>query len=88
MANLLYYLRNWPLIIQSTLSLKEAQVSLGGVDLKAINPRDFSLQVLENCYVGGEMLDLVGDCGGYNLMLAIWSAIRISESILTKEKHK
>ena len=88
LANLLYYLRNWPLIIQSTLSLKEAQVSLGGVDLKAINPRDFSLQVLENCYVGGEMLDLVGDCGGYNLMLAIWSAIRISESILTKEKHK
>lgn len=79
--NLLYFLRNWPLVIQSTLGFQEAQVSLGGVCLSAINPSDCSLKKLARCFVGGEMLDLVGDCGGYNLMLAVWTALKIAKAI-------
>lgn len=81
LADLIYFLRNWPLAINNTLSFKEAQVSLGGVHLNAINPANFSLKSVKNCFIGGEMLDLVGDCGGYNLMLAVWTGCKIAETI-------
>lgn len=86
LADLIYFLRNWPLLLKDTLGLKEAQVSLGGVALSEINPSNFALHSIKNCFVGGELLDLVGDCGGYNLMLAVWTALKIGDEISKKEQ--
>lgn len=80
----LYFLRHWPLKLTGTLSLQEAQVSLGGVDLHEIDPRTLALKKAKNCYVGGEMLDLAGDCGGYNLMTAVWTAMKIAQDVIHK----
>ena len=51
-----------------------AQVSVGGVDLSMVNARLESVKE-KNVYLLGELLDIDGPCGGYNLSWAFASAI-------------
>jgi hypothetical protein len=48
-------------------SWADAQVSGGGVLLSGINPRSMEACHHENLYITGEILDVYGDCGGFNL---------------------
>ncbi len=57
-----------------------AQVASGGIALEEIND-DFSLKKNPHIYVGGELLDIDGVCGGYNLMFAFCSALKIGEEL-------
>lgn len=52
--------------------LARAYVTAGGVSLQAIDPKTLRSKVHPRLLVCGEMLDLDGACGGYNL-LAAWS---------------
>jgi hypothetical protein len=66
-------LKNWTFEITGSLSWKEAQVMAGG-----ICTRDFSAQTLEShlvkgLFAAGEMFDVTGDSGGFNLQWA-WSS--------------
>lgn len=61
-----------------------AQVVSGGVDISEIN-EDLSLKKNSNVYLGGEVLDCDGMCGGYNLQFAFSCAFKISESIKNKK---
>jgi|LQYC01.1.fsa_nt_gi conserved hypothetical protein TIGR00275 len=66
-------LKNWTFEITGSLSWKEAQVMAGGVCT-----RDFSAQTLEShlvkgLFAAGEVLDVIGDSGGFNLQWA-WSS--------------
>ena len=66
-------LKNWTFEITGSLSWKEAQVMAGG-----ICTRDFSAQTLEShrvkgLFAAGEVLDVTGDSGGFNLQWA-WSS--------------
>ena len=67
--------------IKDTYSLEFAQVANGGIIEEEIN-NDLSLKKYKNVFVGGEIIDVDGLCGGYNLMFAFTSAIRISKEIL------
>lgn len=60
--------------------LKNSQVSSGGVSLKALND-DLSLIKDNNIYLGGETIDIDGECGGYNIEFALLSGIRIGSNI-------
>jgi predicted Rossmann fold flavoprotein len=51
---------------------EEAVVTAGGVDLSEINPRTMESKKTSGLYFCGEVLDLDGPCGGYNLQIA-WS---------------
>ena len=62
---------------------KEAQIVCGGVKLDEIND-DFSSRIKSNLYLGGEILDVDGACGGYNLYFAWLSGIVIANSIVNK----
>ena len=42
-------------------------VTSGGVDLKEINPKDIQSKLVENLYFCGEVIDVDGFCGGFNL---------------------
>lgn len=53
----------------------------GGVDLKEVNPATLESKLHSNLFLGGEMLDITGLCGGYNLSFAILSAKIISDAI-------
>ncbi len=58
--------------ITDTKSYDTAQVTAGGVPLSEIS-EDFSSKITENLYFAGEILDVDGICGGYNLQWAFSS---------------
>lgn len=49
---------------------KLAKVTIGGVDLKQINPKTMESKAIPNLYFAGEILDVHGPTGGYNLKIA------------------
>ena len=53
-----------------TFGWKEAQTTVGGVALNEINPKTMESKKIPNCYLAGEILDVDGNCGGYNLQWA------------------
>ena len=62
---------------------EKAQVCQGGVKLTEVN-ENFELKKVDGLYVIGELLDVDGDCGGYNLGFAFLSAIYVGEDIHDK----
>ncbi len=50
----------------------KALVTAGGVDLKEVDPKTMQSKIISNLYLAGEILDLDGPTGGYNLQAA-WS---------------
>ena len=66
--------------IEDTYSLEGAQVCHGGIDLSEIDG-NFAAKRFKNLYILGEMLDVDGVCGGYNLFFAFASAATAATSI-------
>ena len=67
--DLINYLFNYEVKITGTKSFDQSQVTAGGLDLKEINTKTMESNLVDDLYVTGEVLDLDGDCGGYNLTL-------------------
>lgn len=61
--------------ISDNFSFKEAQITQGGIKLNQINPKTMQAKFNNKIAICGELLDIIGDCGGYNLHLAFASAI-------------
>jgi hypothetical protein len=59
--------------ITGTQSWKYAQVTGGGVTVKEVNSETMESKIVPHLYFAGEILDVDGDCGGYNLQWA-WSS--------------
>ena len=57
---------------------KDSQVTSGGISLDEINLNDLSLKKHPNIYLGGELLDVDGRCGGYNIHFAFASGYFIA----------
>ncbi len=51
-------------------SFNEAQVCSGGVPLNEVNPKTMASTKVKGLYFTGELLDVDGVCGGYNLAFA------------------
>lgn len=66
--------------ITSTNSFEKAQVTSGGLPLNEINPLTLESTIVKNLYFAGEILDVDGDCGGYNLTFAWISGILTGSS--------
>ncbi len=62
----------WKISINGTMSWQNAQVTAGGIDLAEVSP-NLSSYCLPNLYFAGEILDVDGQCGGFNLQWA-WSS--------------
>ena len=65
---------NFKVNINKVEDIQKAFVSGGGVDLKEINPLNFTSKKYPNLSIIGELLDLHGPIGGYNLTIAFLSA--------------
>ena len=63
-------LRGLPLTITKTRPLAEAIVTSGGVDVKEIDPRTMRSKLVENLFIVGEVADVDGFTGGFNLQAA------------------
>lgn len=66
-------LKNIKLSVSDTKGFGSAEVTSGGVDVSDINPNTFESNLVKNLYFAGEVLDVDGDCGGYNLHFA-WAS--------------
>lgn len=73
-------LSSFELNITSTKGFENAQVVSGGISLMEVND-DFSSKIVDNLYLIGEILDVDGDCGGYNLGFAFLSGLIVGEVI-------
>lgn len=66
-------LKKWKIEVAGTQSWGDAQVTAGGIDVRDINPETMESHLTPGLYVAGEILDIDGDCGGFNLQWA-WSS--------------
>lgn len=69
---LLQLFKAFPVEVSGTRPIDEAIVTSGGVDTKEINPRTMESKLVSGLYFAGEVLDLDGYTGGFNLQIA-WS---------------
>ncbi len=74
--------KKYPFMIESVRSFEDAQVTAGGADTKYFSHKTMESKLHKGFYAVGEVLDVDGLCGGYNLMWA-WSSGRLcGESII------
>ncbi len=76
-------LKNFTLPITGTLGFDYAQVTNGGINMSEISD-GLESKIVDNLFFAGEILDVDGDCGGYNLQWAFTSGIRAADSILER----
>ncbi len=69
---ILHLLKNFKLTVAKLDGFNKAIVTAGGVDLKEVNPQTMQSKIINNLYLAGEVLDLDGVTGGFNLQAA-WS---------------
>ena len=74
LARLAALLKDWRLPVRGPMGWEQAQVTGGGVALQEIGD-DFQSRCCPGLYLAGEVLDTVGECGGYNLHWAWCSGI-------------
>lgn len=73
-------LSSFILHVDSLYSLNESQVTRGGILIEELN-NDLSLKKDENIYFLGEMIDVDGKCGGYNIYFALASGYFVGSKI-------
>lgn len=73
--------KNYRIKILGTLGFDTAQVTKGGIDVTDFNPKTLESKLSKSLYAVGEVLDVDGDCGGYNLTWAFSSAFAVSDAI-------
>ena len=64
----------YPFIIQTVGGFKISMATAGGVSLKEINPDNMESMLVPNLYFCGEVMDIDGDTGGYNIQAALSTA--------------
>ena len=77
-------IKNFVLDIKGTYDFDKSQVTIGGVSTEEVKKETLELKNLPNMYVVGELLDIDGECGGYNLQWAWTSGYVASNDIVKK----
>lgn len=72
-------LKNFKVEVIGTKDYLDAQVTSGGINLNEINLDTMESKLVKNLYFAGEILDLDGDCGGYNLTIAFITGLLAGE---------
>ncbi len=67
--------------VTGTCGFDQAQVTAGGLRTDEFNPETLQSRLIPGFYACGEVLDVDGDCGGYNLQWA-WSSGRLAGRLL------
>lgn len=65
-------LKEFTLEVKELKGFAKAMVTAGGVDIKEVDPRTMRSKLYKNLFLAGEILDLDGPTGGYNLQIC-WS---------------
>ncbi|MCC3144841.1 NAD(P)/FAD-dependent oxidoreductase [Halanaerobium sp. Z-7514] len=74
--------------VKSLGSFKKAMVSSGGINLQEIKPASMESKLKDKLFAVGEVLDIDGDTGGYNLQAAFSTAYLAGREIKQRFKDK
>ena len=74
-------LTDFRLEIVGSKGFDSSQVCTGGVDTREVDPKTFESKKCKGLYIVGELLDVDGDCGGYNLGFAWTSGMIAGKSV-------
>ncbi len=66
-------LQDWRFEVTGANTWQQAQVTAGGVNVWDVNQKNMASKLVPGLFLAGEVLDIDGDCGGYNLQWA-WSS--------------
>ena len=66
-------IKNFEVTLTETLGMDSAQVTAGGILTSEFDPKTMESRIVPGLYACGEVLDIDGDCGGFNLQWA-WSS--------------
>ena len=83
---LLRLFKAFPVSVSGTRPIDEAIVTAGGVSTKEIDPRTMGSKLVQGLYFAGEVLDLDGYTGGFNLQIA-WSTGLVAGNSVLKEEY-
>lgn len=72
--NLPQKLKNWQFPIVSYVGYERCVVTAGGISLSEVSQKTMESKIHKRLYFAGEVLDLDGDTGGYNLQIAFSTA--------------
>jgi predicted Rossmann fold flavoprotein len=67
---IIQYIKAFPLQIKDFNNFDDAMVTRGGISLKEVDPKTMQSKIIEGLYFAGEVLDVDGDTGGFNLQAA------------------
>ena len=73
-------LKNFKLKIKALAGFDKAMITSGGAVLTEIDPRTMRSKIISNLFISGELLDLAGPTGGYNLQICWTSGYVAGES--------
>jgi predicted Rossmann fold flavoprotein len=68
--DLIQTIKELPLTITATRSIEEAIITRGGVDIQQIDGKTMQSKICPGLYFAGEVMNVDGPCGGYNLTIA------------------
>ena len=68
-----FVIKNLEVAIHDTKGAKGAEVMAGGINTNEINPQTMESKLTKGLFFSGEVVDIDGDCGGYNLHWA-WAS--------------
>lgn len=75
-------IKNYKIEISGTMGFDSSQVTKGGISVDGFDSLTLESKLVDNLYAAGEVLDVDGDCGGYNLNWAFCSALAVADGIL------
>jgi predicted Rossmann fold flavoprotein len=71
----------FPVTVSAPGDFSVAMVTRGGVALGHVNPKTMESRIIPDLYFAGEVLDIDGDTGGYNIQAAFSTGYLAAESI-------
>lgn len=85
--DLIHGITDFRLPVKDGLSFEQAQVCSGGVDTSEVHSKTMESRLHKGLYFAGELLDIDGTCGGYNLQWA-WSSGATAGISAAKEENE
>jgi len=80
--NMVRLLKDFRLTVIDSEGYQRAVVNTGGIDIREVDSNSMQSKLIENLYFTGDILDLFGPTGGYNLQIC-WSTAYVAVSSLT-----
>ncbi len=82
---LVHTMLEWRFRVSDTHGFAHAEVCGGGVETSEVDPETFESKIVKHLHFAGEILDIVGDRGGYNLHFA-WASGFLAAQAMSKNR--